>query len=134
MSLAYQPEIVRFPEPSSMYVIGLYLTSLIANTYSNIVDLENNNYSIPVIFKEYDTLIEISYMEEPYNIKIKNEINNNEPCLHIRIYQDKQNIVSKLIFVRTKNVMCNIPETKVGTWLVLRQELLLDINNNFNQG
>lgn len=122
MSLAYQPEIIRFPKPLSLNVLGLYFTALIMNSYSSKnIDLTNHRYLLPVVYKNFETLLEISYLEDPYkqyNLKLGNELNQYEPCLHIRFYEQDGEIVSKLVFVRTQKVECSMPENKAGTWLV----------------
>lgn len=117
----YNPEEIRFPYPNSLRVLELYFNSIITNIYNNNdINIINTSYIIPIIFKGYETLVEISSSMHPYeqfNIKIGNEINEDEPCLHIRFYYDKE-VVAKLVFVRSKNVICSIPEANAGTWMV----------------
>lgn len=120
-ALAYYPENNKFPSPINLRVVELYLTSIIMNIYNTSdINIIRNIYTIPVVFKDFESLLEISYTEEPYkqfNLKIGNERVETEPCLHLRIYYDNE-IVGKLVFVRSKNVVCPIPEENAGTWLV----------------
>lgn len=51
MSLTYNPEVVKFPKPNSMHIIGLYLNGLISNLYgTSDINLNYNMYSIPIEF------------------------------------------------------------------------------------
>lgn len=85
------------------------------------------SYAMAVNFQEYITIFIISYKEEPYpqyNIRIINERNDDEPCLHLRIFQDENNniegfnIIGKLVFVRASGVKCSVPDKNAGTWMV----------------
>lgn len=123
-AIAYYPEHVRFPEPINLMVVELYLISIIMNIYKidnpENVSLRNMAFIIPVVFKGFETILEISYTQEPYeqfNFKIGNELIAENPCLHIRIYYDN-GVVGKLVFVRSQNVICPIPEANAGTWMV----------------
>jgi len=123
-AVAYYPENIRFPDPINLGVVELYLTSIVMNIY-NIDNIENVNLKhkpavIPIVFKGFETLLEISYADEPYeqyNFKIGNELIVDQPCLHLRIYYDN-GVVGKLMFVRSQNVICPIPEANAGTWMV----------------
>lgn len=122
-TVVYYPERVRFPSPNNLDTIELYLRSIVTNIYnggSPDYNIRDNPSVIPVIFKGFETVLEISYKEEPYeqfNLKIGNELQEDQPCLNIRIYYDN-GVVGKLVFVRSKNVVCSIPETHAGTWMV----------------
>lgn len=79
------------------------------------------SYAIAVNFKDWYTIFIISYKEEPYpqyNIMIMNELDYDQPCLHLRIYKDENTIIGKLVFVRATNVRCSVPDKNTGSWMV----------------
>ena len=97
----------------------------IENTLKNFIekfgkyrgDVSENTYTVDLTFENQNTTLEISYSPKlGYIIKLPSK-NKRKPCLHLKIFQESQQIIGEIGYIRA-NQKCKMPKTSKGTWLV----------------
>lgn len=110
---SYDPSVLLFEQAITLNDVYRHLGTLIKSTLNIMdVDLNSNVYYIPINNQNFTSVVEVAYTAKPYpqfNLKIINTNDNTQPCLHIRIYIE-QTLLAKIVFVRSLNVKCIIPD------------------------
>lgn len=82
------------------------------------VDFIENDYIIEYTFQDVVTDLLIKYENAKYEIKISNKDNDDEPCLHLILYEKNNIIYGDVSYINANSKYCKIPNHRAGTWMM----------------